>query len=416
MGKYIINGGKKLSGEINVMGSKNAALPILAATVLNSSISCIHNCPQISDSKIMIEILKSIGCKVSCSQNTVTVDSSCANLYEVPKKYIKEMRSSIIFLGSLVSRFKKTIISYPGGCELGPRPIDLHLNSLKKMGVSIKEEDNLIICEAQQIKGTIIDLDFPSVGATENIMLTAVLAKGDTIIKNAAKEPEIVDLANFLNSMGAKIHKAGTDEIYIKGVEKLNDTDYTVMSDRIVAGTFLIAAAITKGEILIKDINTKYIYSILLKLKECGCNIDDKKNSVYLKSPNILKPINIITAPYPDFPTDMQPQFITLLSLADGTSTVIETIFKSRYKYISELSKMGVNICIDESKAIINGVKYIKGANLSAMDLRGGAALIIGGLAAEGKTIVNDSKHIQRGYENIQNTLNSLGADISFVE
>lgn len=416
MGKYHICGGKKLNGEIAVTGSKNAVLPILAATVLNSAINCIHNCPQILDSKTMVEILRSIGCKVVYESNTIIVDSSFANSYEVPEKPVKEMRSSIIFLGSMIGRFKKTVVTYPGGCELGPRPIDLHLKALRQMGVSIKEEQGFIICEAEKLSGSNISLDFPSVGATENIMLAAVLAEGRTIINNAAKEPEIVDLQKFLIAMGAKVYGAGTGTIYIDGVKKLNEVEYTVMPDRIIAGTLLVAGAITKGEILLSDVDITHIYSVVSKLKECGCNILENKNSLYLKAPDILKPVDIRTYPYPGFPTDMQPQFMTMLTLARGTSIIIETVFESRYKHIPELVRMGANISVDGRTAVIKGVTALKGTTVTSMDLRGGAALILAGLAADGETIVDNSKHIERGYENIEKMFKNLGAEIEFVK
>lgn len=416
MGKYYICGGKKLQGETTVDGAKNAVLPILAATVLNASVNCIHNCPMILDSKIMVEILTAVGCKVICDGNTIHVDSSYANSYEVPEKQVKEMRSSIIFLGSMIGRFKKAIITYPGGCELGPRPIDLHLKALKQMGISINEANGFIVCEAKEILGTNINLDFPSVGATENIMLAAVLAKGRTVINNAAKEPEIVDLQNFLIAMGAKVYGAGTDKIFIDGVEKLHEVEYSVMPDRIVAGTLLVAGAITKGEIVVNDVNPSHIYSILSKLRECGCIIVEEPNSIYLKAPNILNSVDFIrTHPYPGFPTDMQPQFMTLLTLAKGTSIIIETVFESRYKHVSELMRMGANISLDGRTAIIKGVDHLRSANVSAMDLRGGAALILAGLAASGQTIVDNSKHIERGYESIHSQLVSLGANINFI-
>lgn len=416
MGKYYICGGKKIEGEVLVDGSKNSSLPILAATILNSAQNCIHNCPRILDTKTMMEILKSLGAKVICEGNTIIVDSSSANSYEVPQEHIKQMRSSIIFLGSLIGRFKKTVISYPGGCELGARPIDLHLKALKQMGVIIKEEDDLIKCEAQKLKGANINLDFPSVGATENIMLAAVLAKGRTTINNSAKEPEIVDLQNFLLSMGAKVYGAGTDTIYIDGVDKLNQTEYTVMPDRIVAGTFLIAAAITNGHILLKNAVASHLDSVLDKLESCGCNLEYDNKYISLKSSNLLKPINTIeTCPYPGFPTDMQPQFMALLTLAKGTSIIIETVFESRYKHVAELLRMGANITIDNKKTIISGVNNLKGAEVFATDLRAGAALILAALAAEGETIVNNSNHVERGYDSIEKTFSNLGASIRLI-
>lgn len=418
MGIYKICGGRILEGEVSVSGSKNAVLPILAATVLNSGESCIHNCPKISDCTTMIEILEAIGCKVKQENNTIIVNSKEAYNYEVPEKQVKEMRSSIIFLGSMIGRFKKAVITYPGGCSLGARPIDLHLKALKQMGVKINEEDGFIVCETERLKGADIYLDFPSVGATENIMLAAVLAESEvTIIHNPAKEPEIVDLQNFLNAMGARIYGAGESVIYIEGVKELHNVEYEVMPDRIVAGTLLIAAAITKGEVLLKKAEFEDISVVISKLKESGCKIYKTEDGIYLKSPKILKAADIIrTQPYPGFPTDMQPQFATLMTVADGTTIIIETVFESRYKYISELIRMGANILIDGRMAVIQGGNKLKGAKVSAMDLRGGAALILAGLAAEGTTFVDNSKHIKRGYESIEKDLTLLGADIIFEE
>ncbi len=419
MGSYKICGGKRLEGEVIVSGSKNAVLPILAATVLNSGESCIHNCPKISDCITMIEILETIGCRVKQENNTIIVNSKEAYNYEVPEKQVKEMRSSIIFLGSMIGRFKKAVITYPGGCSLGARPIDLHLKALKQMGVKINEEDGFIVCETERLKGADIYLDFPSVGATENIMLAAVLAESEvTIIHNPAKEPEIVDLQNFLNAMGARIYGAGESVIYIEGVKELhNVVEYEVMPDRIVAGTLLIAAVITKGEVLLKKAEFEDISVVISKLEESGCKIYKTEDGIYLKSPKILKSADIIrTQPYPGFPTDMQPQFATLMTVSEGTTIIIETVFESRYKYISELIRMGANVLVDGRMAVIQGVKKLNGAKVSAMDLRGGAALILAGLVAEGTTFVDNSKHIKRGYESIEKDLTLLGADIIFEE
>lgn len=418
MGEYHVQGGRKISGEIKVEGSKNAILPILASVVLNSGISVIHNCPRISDTFVSIEILEAIGCKVKMEGNTLIIDSSTANNFEVPEYLVTEMRSSIIFLGGVLGRFGNVKISYPGGCELGLRPIDLHLKSLRKLGVEIIEEYGFIICSAKNLKGTKINLDFPSVGATENIMLTAVFAEGCTVITNAAKEPEIIDLQNFLKCMGAKISGAGTDTIVIEGVKKLNDVEYTVMPDRIVAGTFLVAAAITHGSITIRDAVSEHIYPITSKLMETGCNIVEENDKIYLKAPKIIRPINRLrTHPHPGFPTDMQPQFMALLTIASGASLIEETVFESRNKHINELMRMGADIILsqDGMTSIVKGVDKLNASTVCSKDLRGGAALILAGLAAEGKTIVTDSKHVERGYESIEKSLSQLGAEIKFV-
>jgi len=416
MGKYKICGGRKLEGEIDVSGSKNSVLPILAATLLNSSETCIYNCPRILDCMTMLEILKIIGCEVTQQGNTVIVNSKTACDYRVPQKQVKEMRSSIIFLGAMLGRFKKTVITYPGGCSLGARPIDLHLKALKQMGVKIVEEDDYIICETQKIKGADIYLDFPSVGATENIMLAAVLANGEaTVIHNAAREPEIVDLQNFLRAMGARVWGAGENDIYIEGVGELHSAEYEVMPDRIVAGTLLSAAAITGGEILLNKARFEDISALISNFEKSGCKVEKTSKGIYLKTPKVLKSVDIIkTQPYPGFPTDMQPQFSTLMTLAKGTSVIIETVFESRYKYIAELVKMGADIFVDGRTAVITGVSKLKAAQVSAMDLRGGAALILAGLAAEGTTVVENSKHIERGYESIEKDLTLLNADIIF--
>lgn len=416
MGKYHIQGGNRISGELNIYGAKNAILPILAASVLNKNISIIENCPQISDTFLAIEILESIGCKVKLQGKTLIVDSSSANKCEVPEKPVREMRSSIIFLGSILGRFKEVKISYPGGCELGARPIDLHLKGIKQLGVDIIEEHGYIMCKSNGLKGIRINLDFPSVGATQNIILASVYAKGTTIMSNVAKEPEIIDMQNFLNSMGANIKGAGTDTIVIEGVKKLNATQYKVMPDRIVAGTYLAAAAITSGNIVLNNVEPEHMYPITSKFAEAGCSIKTEKYKVSLKAPKKLKAIDrIITQPHPGFPTDMQAQFIAMLCIAHGHSLVEETVFEARNKHIPELIRMGANIRLsqDGNMFVIKGVRNLKGATVVSKDLRGGAALVIAALAAEGETIVTNSHFIERGYEHIDKDLISLGASIS---
>ncbi|WP_058485625.1 UDP-N-acetylglucosamine 1-carboxyvinyltransferase [Defluviitalea phaphyphila] len=413
MGKFYIDGGKRLEGSLRVQGGKNAVLPILAATVLNGDISYIKDCPKILDVSTMINILKSIGCSVKWEGKTLIIDSSTVSSYEVPENLVREMRSSIIFLGSVLGKYKKVIISYPGGCPLGPRPIDLHLKALKQLGVKIKEEHGFIICEASKLTGAKIHLDFPSVGATENIMLAAVLAEGKTVIYNAAKEPEIKDLQDFLNGMGAKVSGASTDIITIEGVKSLHKVEHKVIPDRIVAGTYLIAAAITKGEVKLTNVEPNHIQAIISKLKEVGCKIHEEKNSVYLKAPKNLKSVDIVrTQPYPGFPTDMQAQMMSLLTMTKGTSIITETVFESRYKHVEELMRMGADITLEGRTAIIKGGLDLTGTTVYAKDLRGGAALIIAGLVAKGTTIVEGAKHIERGYERIDKDLNLLGASI----
>ena len=415
MGKYFITGQKKIDGSINLIGSKNSALPILAATLLNSGENIIHNCPDISDTHTAMQILKYLGCKVKYQNHTAIINSSSLNKFIMPKNLVKKMRSSIIFMGSLLSRLKKIKINYPGGCSLGNRPIDLHLNSLKKLGVKIFDDQENIICEAKNLKPTTIKLKFPSVGATQNIILASIFIKGETKIINPAREPEIIDLQNFLKKMGANINGAGTNQITITGVKKLNNTEHTIIPDRIVAGTFLLAAIITHGQIQIKKIIPHHLP--LINFLQLGSEINLFKNTIFLKAPKKINPIKkLITKPYPGFPTDLQAQFVSVLSLAHGKSFVQEKIFDARNKHIQELIKTGAKIKIlkDNSSFIINGVKKIYASDLISKDLRGGAALILAGLAAQGQTIVHDQNFISRGYENISRDLNNLGAQINF--
>ncbi len=415
MGKYFITGQKKIDGSINLIGSKNSALPILAATLLNSGENIIHNCPDISDTHTAMQILKYLGCKVKYQNHTAIINSSSLNKFIMPKNLVKKMRSSIIFMGSLLSRLKKIKINYPGGCSLGNRPIDLHLNSLKKLGVKIFDDQENIICEAKNLKPTTIKLKFPSVGATQNIILASIFIKGETKIINPAREPEIIDLQNFLKKMGANINGAGTNQITITGVKKLNNTEHTIIPDRIVAGTFLLAAIITHGQIQIKKIIPHHLP--LINFVQLGSEINLFKNTIILKAPKKINPIKkLITKPYPGFPTDLQAQFVSVLSLAHGKSFVQEKIFDARNKHIQELIKTGAKIKIlkDNSSFIINGVKKIYASNLISKDLRGGAALILAGLAAQGQTIIHDQNFISRGYENISRDLNNLGAQINF--
>lgn len=430
MGKYIVSSGNKLSGEIAIGGAKNAVLPIIAGSILNKGVSIIHNCPKISDTFLSIEILKYLGCDVTLNDNTLFIDSSQLNKITLPVEFVTPMRSSIIFLGALLGREKECTIGYPGGCELGKRPIDLHLLGLRSLGAEISEEKECINAKVSTLVGNKINLTFPSVGATENIMLGAVLAEGVTTIVNAAKEPEIVDLQNFLNKMGAKITGAGTDVILIEGVKSLNNVEYTIMPDRIVTGTYMAGTIMTGGEVLFKNINEIVISTFYKELCATGAKFTKSKDGIFLKSPKIINPIAYLeTAPHPGFPTDMQSQMVALLSLArgkDGTdgidnkSTIVENIFESRTKHIDELVKMGANITIDNIGSIgttfnITGVSKLVGTDVYAKDLRGGASLILAGLVADGKTCVHNACYVQRGYENIATDLSSLGADIKFV-
>lgn len=416
MGKYIIEGGKKLIGEVSIIGAKNSVLPVLAATVINNNTNTIFNTPKLRDVEIMEQILTSIGCKVSRVDNVVFVDSKPVSKIRIPEDLVREMRSSIILMGAMLSRFGEVEISYPGGCEIGPRPIDLHLKALKEMGAIIEESHGFLYCKAKELKGCEIQLDYPSVGATENIMLAAVKAKGTTIIRNAAREPEIIDLQSFLNSIGSKIYGAGTSVIRIEGVTSFNSTEHTIIPDRIVAGTYMVASAITGGEVVLKNIEVDHIQSIIAKLREAGCLIYNNCTTLKIIGPKKTNAIETIqTLPYPGFPTDMQAQMLALLCTANGTSIITETIFENRYKHVEELVRMGANIKTIGKVAVIKGVKELTGAKVTAKDLRGGAALVLAGLAAKGTTEVDNIYHIERGYDGIEERLRALGADITRI-
>ena len=415
MSKFIIQGGKKLEGEVRISGSKNAALPIIAATVLVKGKTILYNVPNIQDVQTMFEIMKDIGGKVTKKNNKVIIDTSKIHTYEIPENLMRKMRSSVILAGAIIGKYNKANFSYPGGCEIGSRPIDLHLKGFEKLGINIKEEYGEIICNSEKIKGTQIHLDFPSVGATENIILAACLAEGITILTNAAKEPEIEDLVKFLNKAGAQIKGAGTDRIEIVGVKKLTEISYNIMPDRIEAGTYLVAGAITGGNVRINNANPMHIEPILNKLEEANCILEIGKDYVQIKAPRRIKSVDIKTMPYPGFPTDMQSIFGALLSTAKGTSIITENIFENRYKYVQELNRMGARINVEGRTAIIKGTKRIQGANVVASDLRGGAALIIEGLIAKGITQIDNIHYVLRGYENIEDKLKKLGAKI-FIE
>ena len=417
MSKIVIEGGKRLCGTIPVQGAKNAVLPILAGCVLCDGHCVIHNCPRLKDVEASINILKCLGFETSWENNTVMVDASRASGYFIPEHLMREMRSSIIFLGAIIAKRKQAVAYYPGGCELGPRPIDLHLKAFRQMGVNIAESHGFINCSAENLQGASIHLDFPSVGATENIMLLANRASGVTTISNAAKEPEITDLAEFLNSMGAKITGAGTDIITIEGVKEMHGTSYSVMPDRIVAATYLAAAAITKGEVTLKSVVPEHVGAVLSVLRDCGSEISTASNRITLCQPGTIKPADLIrTMPYPGFPTDAQAQMMALLTVANGTSIITETIFENRFKHAGELCRMGADIKLDGRVAVVKGVKHLQGATVNAMDLRGGAALVVAGLAAEGTTEIGCLSHIDRGYERLEENLRNLGAAIKRVE
>ena len=416
MSSYIIEGGRRLEGEVTVSGSKNASLPIIAATILNTGTTRLYNIPNIHDTQITLEILKYIGCKVKNNHGKIEVNSKNITKKEIPEHLMNQMRSTVILAGAILGRFKEATFSYPGGCDIGARPIDLHLNAFKKLGINIIEDSGFITCKCDKIIGANIDLDFPSVGATENIILASIHAEGVTQITNAAMEPEIVDLAKCLNKMGAKIEGAGTNIVKITGVGKLKDISYTVMQDRIEAGTLLCAGAITGGNVCINYKTPEHITPIINKLEETGCQIEIEKGKVMLKSPKKLKAVDIKTMPYPGFPTDMQSVFASILTTAKGTSMIVENIFENRYRYVPELKKMGTRITVEGKTAVIKGVRKLSGAKVKSTDLRGGACLVLAGLVAKGTTTVTNVEYILRGYENLDEKLRKLGAKISISQ
>ncbi len=419
MNKIIVNGGKKLNGEISVQGAKNSVLPILVATLLVNGVSVIHNCPYLSDVDATIKILRYLGCTVSREDHTVIVDSSTMCRQDVPDSLMREMRSSIVFLGGIIGRMGKAILSTPGGCEIGLRPIDLHLSAMEQFGATVTNENGYILCSAEEkgLCGTRIVLSFPSVGATENIILASTLAKGTTIISNAAREPEISDLADFLNRCGAKIYGAGDGTIVVEGVSRLHSTDHTIIPDRIVASTYMIATAMTGGTLTLSDVIPSHLGPIIQPLRESGCLVYIKGRNVTISSPKQLKRIKMIrTMPHPGFPTDVQAQMMALTTIADGTSVFIENIFESRYKHIGELLRFGAKIHAEGRMAVVEGVKTLNGAIVKATDLRGGSAMILAGLSANGITEITEIHHIDRGYEEPEKVLENIGADIKRVK
>lgn len=415
--QFLIEGNRKLKGEILIQGSKNSVLPILAATVLCSGQCVIHNCPDILDVDFSIKILRYLGGEVFCEGKSIIVNMENIKKWDVPDLFMKEMRSSIIFLGAILSRLKKARVSLPGGCQLGPRPIDFHLEALKKMGVTIKENNGNLYCETREkLKSTKIKLPFPSVGATENIILASVFVCGEVILENAAKEPEIVDLVRFLNSCGAKIKGEGTSKIIVEGVKNLHGTEYKIIPDRIAAATYMAASAITGGEILVRNVSKIHLREIVRVLKMCKCGIIVYDKDILLRAPSKLLSIKELkTSVYPGFPTDAQALFLSLMTVAKGQSVFFENVFSDRYKYVKELLKMGANVKIDEKKAVVDGVESLNPANMRATDLRGGAALVLAALKAEGLSTIGNLRHIDRGYENLEENLKSLGANIKRI-
>lgn len=417
MDKLIATGGGALKGSIRISGAKNAALPLMIASLLTEETLCLSNIPHLYDITTTMELLGQLGVQLQVDEK-LSIEANASTVHSVVAPYdlVKTMRASILVLGPLIARFGKAEVSLPGGCAIGSRPVNLHIKGLEALGAKITIDGGYIKAEADRLKGARIFMDMISVTGTENLMMAAALAEGTTTIENAAREPEVVDLANCLNAMGGNVQGTGTDEIVIEGVEKLKGANHRVIPDRIEAGTFLVAAAISGGEITVKDVIPKQLDSVLEKLKEAGAHIEQGENWIYLKAPEgKVKSVSIRTAPYPAFPTDMQAQFVLLNSIADGTSTVIETVFENRFMHVHELQRMGANIELDGNTAVIQGVDKLHGAPVMATDLRASACLVLAGLIAKGDTLIDRIYHIDRGYDCIEEKLSQLGATIRRV-
>lgn len=416
MEQYAIKGGNPLVGEVEIGGAKNASLAILAAAVMTDETVLIENIPDVRDTNVMMQAIESIGGVVErIDRHTARISGRNIRDLVIEGDYIKKIRASYYLLGALLGKYKKAQVSLPGGCNIGLRPIDQHIKGFRALGADVRIEYGLIFAEAEHLLGSHIYMDVVTVGATINVMMAAVMAEGQTIIENAAKEPHVVDVANFLNSMGANIKGAGTDVIRIKGVQKLHGTEYTIIPDQIEAGTFMFAAAVTKGDVTVKNVIPKHLESISAKLLEIGCEVEESDDAVRVVASKQLTHTHVKTLPYPGFPTDMQPQITVALGLSKGTSIVTESIFENRFKYVDELTRMGANIKVEGNTAIIDGVAKYTGASITAPDLRAGAALVIAALAADGITTIDDIKFIERGYEDFHIKLGSLGAQIDKI-
>lgn len=416
MAKILVKKSQPLKGHVKIDGAKNSVLPIIAATLLAKDKSVLKGVPNLKDVHVISDLIKYLGAEVEYKDNILTVDATNIKTCEAPYELVSKMRASFLIMGPLLARFNTTKISMPGGCAIGTRPIDLHLKGFKSLGAKIDMEHGFVEATTEKLVGTKLYLDFPSVGATENIMMAATLAEGTTIIENAAEEPEIVDLANFLNEMGANIKGAGTNTIRIKGVKKLKGAEHNIIPDRIEAATYMVAAAITKGDITIENVIMDHLKPVVAKLKEAGCEVEEMENSVRVIGPEVIQSIDIKTLPHPGFPTDVQSQFMAMLTVSSGTSTVIETVFENRFMHVAEFNRMGADIKIEGRSAIVKGVNKLHGANVNATDLRAGASLILCGLIAEGETLIGDIYHIQRGYVDIDKKISALGGNIQIIE
>ncbi|MBE5801883.1 MAG: UDP-N-acetylglucosamine 1-carboxyvinyltransferase [Clostridiales bacterium] len=408
-----IHGGRRLTGEWTVHNAKNAVLPIMAAAILTDGKTMLEDCPMLSDVGYMGDILCTLGCDVRREGRTLVIDPQGIVGYEMPDDLAKKIRSSIFLLGPILARFRKATVTFPGGCEIGLRPIDLHLGGLRQLGVTIHEEGGVIHCDGKHMKAGNVHFDYPSVGATENVMMAAVLLRGRTVLHNVAREPEIVDLQAFLNRMGANVQGAGTHTITVEGVRRLGGVSYTPMPDRIVAGTMMAAAAITGGSVLLRNVPVEDMQAVFSKLREMDCVITEKERSVTLHAPERLRAFaQLQTQPHPGFPTDMQAQLLALSTLATGTSVLVENVFENRFGHAGDLNRMGANVLVNGRTAVVQGVERLYGTRVVARDLRGGAALTLAGLKARGETIVEQAQLIDRGYEHLETALASLGAEI----
>ncbi len=408
---YRVIGGRRIAGEVRVGCAKNAVLPILAATILTREPVTIEDCPELSDVKNMLAILETLGCHIQAMPEGVWIDAGCAGRYEMPEHLSKQLRSSIFMLGPLIGRFRRAKVTYPGGCEIGQRPIDLHLKGLRALGVTIREEHGMIYCDGQKLRGAEVYLDFPSVGATENVMMAAVLARGETTIHNAAREPEIRDLQDFINRLGGRVRGGGTDCVRVQGVDALVGASYRPLPDRIVAGTLLAAAAATRGELTLRDVVSSDLGAVTDKLRQAGCDLQIEEDRISLAAQGKLKPFEISTQPFPGFPTDLQAQFMALACAIEGASVIVENVFENRFAHAAQLRRMGADIFLSNRLAVVRGGK-LQGARVQAGDLRGGAALVIAALAAEGESVIENVELIDRGYASLEKTLSRLGAQI----